>query len=104
MLHFIRDCLFRSDSPLHHEFSSSLEKFIAERIASRESEWFPCMSRDFHSLQSAVAEIQAKQVELEQHINALQISAAHTTAATEHREDTLQSSTENDTRAPVSEV
>ena len=43
MLHFIRDSLFQSDSPLHHEFSVSVEKFIAERIASRESEWFPCL-------------------------------------------------------------
>ena len=49
MLHFIRDSLFRSHSPLHHEFSSALENFIAERIASRESEWFPCFSRDLHS-------------------------------------------------------
>ena len=42
MLHFIRDCLSRSDSPLHHEISSSLETFIAECIATRESELF-CM-------------------------------------------------------------
>ena len=34
LLHFISDCLFRSDLPLHDEFSSWLEKFIAERIAS----------------------------------------------------------------------
>ena len=40
MLHFIRASLFRTDSPLHHEFSISLEHFIAERIATRESEWF----------------------------------------------------------------
>ena len=38
MLHFIRDCLFRCDSPLRHRFSSSLETFIAERNASQESE------------------------------------------------------------------
>ena len=38
MLHFIGDSLFQTDSPLHHEFSISLERFIAERIASRESE------------------------------------------------------------------
>ena len=49
MLHFIRDCLFRYDSPLHHEFSSLLEKFIAERIASREREWFPCRSHHLRS-------------------------------------------------------
>ena len=47
LLHFIRDSLFRTDSPLHHEFSISLERFIAERIASRESEWFPCTFCDF---------------------------------------------------------
>ena len=40
MLHFIRESLFRSDSPLHHEFSVSLEDFIADRIANRENEWF----------------------------------------------------------------
>ena len=31
MLHFIRDSLFRTDSPLHHELSISLENFITER-------------------------------------------------------------------------
>ena len=34
MLHFIRNCLFPSDLPLHHELLSSLERFKAERIAS----------------------------------------------------------------------
>ena len=34
LLHFIRGCLFRSASPLHHEFSGSLEEFNADRIAS----------------------------------------------------------------------
>ena len=38
MLHFIIDCLFRWDSPLHHEFSSWLEKFIAERITEAGSD------------------------------------------------------------------
>ena len=33
MLHFIRDSLFGTDSALHHEFSISLEKFIAGRIS-----------------------------------------------------------------------
>ena len=60
MLHFVRDSLFRSDSPLHHQFASSLERFIAERIASRESEWFPCISRDPHSLLQKLADTQAK--------------------------------------------
>ena len=50
ILHFIRDSLFQTDSPLHHVFWISLEKFIAERITSRESEWFPCISRDLQSL------------------------------------------------------
>ena len=40
MLHFIRDSPFRSDSPLHHEFSISLDKFIAERIASEKASAF----------------------------------------------------------------
>ena len=40
MLHFIRDSVFRIDSPLHHEFSISLETFNAERIASREVKGF----------------------------------------------------------------
>ena len=71
MLHFIRDSLFRSDSPLHHEFSVSLEKFIAERIASRESEWFPCLSRDLHSSSQKLADTEAKVIELEQRIDAL---------------------------------
>ena len=92
------------DSPLHHEFSSSLEEFIAERIASRESEWFPCMSHHLRSLQSAVSEVQAKHVELEQRIDALQIPAANTTTATEHRIDALQSSMENATRVAASEL
>ena len=70
MLHFIRDCLFRSDSPLHRKFSSSLEKLITERIASRESEWFPCMSRDLHSLGQELADTQAKVIEMEQRIDA----------------------------------
>ena len=79
MLHFIRDSLFRTDSPLHHEFSISLEKFIAQRIASRESEWFPCISRDLHSLLQKLADIQAKVIELEQRIDALQTTAANAT-------------------------
>ena len=104
VLHFIRDCLFRSDSPLHHEFLSSLQKFIAERIASRESEWFPYISRDLHSLSQKLADTQAKVIELEQRMDALQISAANATAATDHRVDILQSSTENATQAVVSEI
>ena len=104
MLHFIRDCLFRSNSPLHHEFSSSLETFIAERIASRESEWFPCISRYLHSLSQKLADTKAKVIELAQRIDALQTSAANATAATDHRVDILQSSTENATQAAVSEL
>ena len=34
MLHFMRDSLFRTDSPVHHKFSISLEMFIAERIGN----------------------------------------------------------------------
>ena len=79
-----------------------LEKFIAEHIASQEGEWFPCMLHNLRSLQSAVSEVQAKQVELEQRIDALQIFAANTTTATEQRIDTLQLSTESTTRAAAS--
>ena len=104
MLHFIRHCLFRSHSPLHHEFSSLLDTFIAERITSRESEWFPCISRDLHSLSQKLAEVPTKLIELEQRIDALQISAAKATVATVHRVDTLQSSTEDATSAAVSEL
>ena len=122
MLHFIRDSLFRSDSPLHHEFSTSLEKFIAERIASRESEWFPCLSRDLHSCSQKLADTQAKVIELEQRVDVLQATAASATAATEQRVDalqataasataatgqridTLQSSTENATQAAANEL
>ena len=104
ILHFSRDCLFRSDSPLHHEFPISLQRFIAERIASRESQWFPCISRVLHSLSQKLADTQAKVIELEQHIDALQTSAANATAATDHRVDILQSSTENATQAAVSEL
>ena len=99
MLHFIRDILFRSDSPLHHEFSTSLEKFTAERIASRESEWFPCLSRDLHSCSQKLADTPAKVIEWEQRIDVLQATAASATAATGQRIDTLQSSTENATQA-----
>ena len=81
MLHFIRDRLFPSDSPLHHEFLSSLEKFIAECIASRESEWFPCISHDLHSLSQKLAEVQAKHVSLEQRNDGLQIAANATARA-----------------------
>ena len=104
MLHFIRDSLFRSDSPLHHEFSISLQRFIAERIASRESQWFPCLSRDLHNCSQKLADSQAKVIELEQRIDALQATAASATAATGQRVDTLQSSTENATQAAVSEL
>ena len=104
MLHFIRDSLFRTDSPLHHEFSISLKKFITVRIASRESEWFPCISRDLHSLSQQLADTQAKVIALEQRIDALQTTAASATAATDHRVDTLQSSAENVTQAAVSEL
>ena len=104
MLHFIRDSLFRSDSPLHHEFSTSLEKFISERIASRESEWFPCFSRDLHSCSQKLADTQAKVIELEQRIDVLQATAASATAATGQRIDTLQSSTENATQAAANEL
>ena len=104
MLHFIRDSLFRSDSPLHHEFSTSLEKFIAERMASRESEWFTCLSRDLHSCSQKLADTQAKVIELEQRIDVLQATAASATAATGQRIDTLQSSTENATQAAANEL
>ena len=104
MLHFIRDSLFRTDSPLHHEFSISLEKFIAERIARQQSEWFPCISRDLHRLSQKLADTQAKVIELEQRIDALQTTAASATAATDHRVDSLQSSTENAAQAAVSEL
>ena len=104
MLHFIRDCLFRSDSPLHRKFSTLLEEFIAEHIVSRESGCLPCMSYDPRSLQSAVSEVQAKHFELQQQIDALQISAANATTATEHRMDPLQLSTENARRAAATEV
>ena len=104
MLHFIRDSLFRTDSPLHHKFSISLERFIAERIASRESKWFPCLSRDLHSYSQRLADTQAKVIELEQRIDALQTTAASAAAANDHRVDTLQSSRENATQAAVSEL
>ena len=104
MLHFIRDSLFRSDSPLHHEFSISLETFIAERIASRESEWFPCLSRDLHSCLQKLPDTQAKVIELEQRIDALQATAASATAATGQRVDALQSSTENATQTAANEL
>ena len=104
MLHFISDSPFRSYSPLHHVFLVSLEKFIAERIASRESEWFPCLSRDLHSCSQKLAGTQAKVTELEQCIDALQATAASATAATGHGVDTLKSSTENATQAAVNEL
>ena len=104
MLHFIRDSLFRTNSPLHHEFSILLEKFIAERIASGESEWFPCISRDHQSLTQKLADPQAKVIELEQRMDALQTTTANATAATDHRVDTLQSPTDNATQGAVSEL
>ena len=104
MLHFIRDSLFRSDSLLHHEFSSSLQKFIAERIARRESEWFPCISCDLHSFSQQLAHTQAKVIELEQRIDALQTSAGNANAATDHRVEILQYLTENATQAAVSKL
>ena len=104
MLHFIRDCLFRSDSLLHHEFSSSLERFMAEHIARQKSEWFPCISRDLHSLSQKLADTESKVIELKQRIDALQTSAANATAATDHRVDILHSSTENATQAAVSKL
>ena len=91
MLHFIRDCLFRSDSPLHHEFSSSLEQLIADSIASRESEWLPCISRDLHSLSQKLAQVQTKLIDFVQRIDGFQVSAANATAATDHRVEALQS-------------
>ena len=88
MLHFIRDSLFRSDSPLHHEFSVSLERFIAERTASQETEWFPCLPRDLQSCSQKLADTQAKVIELERRIDALQATAASVTAATGQRVNT----------------
>ena len=55
------------------------------------------MSHDHHNLQSAVAEVQAKHDEFEQRIDALQMSAASATVATDQRVDSLQSATENAT-------
>ena len=104
MLHFIGDCLFRWDSPLHHELLNSLETFIAERIASRESKGFPCIPRDLHSLSQQLAEVEPEVIELGQRIDALQISAANATAATDHRVDALQFSTENATPTAASEL
>ena len=104
MLHLIRDSLLRTDSPMHHEFSISLETFIAECISSQESDSFPCISRDLHSLLQKLADTQAKVIELEQRIDGLQTTATSATAATDHRVDTLQSSTENAAQAAVSEL
>ena len=95
---------FEPIHPCITNFSISLEKFIAERIASRESEWFPCLSRDLHSCSQKLADTQAKVIQLERHIDALQTTAASATAATDHRVDTLQSSTENATQVAVSEL
>ena len=103
MLHFIRDSLFRTDAFLHHEFWISLGKFIAQRIAGPESKWSPCIPRDLHSCSQKLADTQAKVIALEQRIDGLQTTAASATAATDHRADTLQSLTENATRAAVSE-
>ena len=61
-------------------------------------------SRDLHSWLQKLADNQAKVIELEQRIDALQTTAATATAATDHRVDTLQSSTENATQAAVSEL
>ena len=104
MLHFIRDSLSRSASPLHHEFSISLETFIAERIASRESEWLPCLSRDLDSCSQKLADTQAKGIEWEQRIDALQATAASATAATGQRVDALQSSKENAAQSAANEL
>ena len=103
MLNFIRDSLFRTNSPLHHGISISLETFIAERIASRKSKWVPCPSRDLHSCSQKLAHTQAKVMELKQRIDALHTTAASATAASDHRVDTLQSSTESASQAAVSE-
>ena len=65
MLHFIRDCLFQPDSPLHQELSNPLQRQIAERITYQESEVFPCMPHNLRRLQAALTELQAKCVHLE---------------------------------------
>ena len=96
--------MFRTDSSLHQELSISLERFIAERIASRESEWFPCISRDLHRLSQKLADTQANVIELEQRIEVLQTTAASATAATDHPVDTLQSSTDSATQGAVSDL
>ena len=62
------------------------------------------MSHNPCTVQSAVSEFQARHIELEQRIDASQISAANATTATEHRIDALQSSTENVTQAAASEL
>ena len=74
---------------------NSVERFMAQRIASRESEWFPCISRDLHSLSQKLADTQANVIEFEQRIDALQTTAASATAATDDRVDSLQSSMGN---------
>ena len=82
MLHFVRNCLFRPDSPLHQ--SNSLEQLIAEPITNRESEWFPCMFHDLRSLQAAASKLQAKGVKLEVHqqkIDVLQVATENTFGA-----------------------
>ena len=91
MLHFIRDCVFRPHSPLHHEFSNSLEQLIAKRITHRESEWFPCMFHNLRILQAAVTELQAKCVDLEAKLEVYQ-----------QKIDVLQLSMENATRTAAS--
>ena len=60
MLHLVRNYLFRLDSPLHQEFSISLEQLIATRNTHRETEWFPSIFHDLHTLQAAVSDLQAK--------------------------------------------
>ena len=58
MLHFVRNCLFQPESPLHQEFLISLQQLITTLITHRETEWFPLMSHDLHRLQAANAELQ----------------------------------------------
>ena len=37
MLVFVRNCLFRPESPLHQEFTNSLHQLITTRITNRET-------------------------------------------------------------------
>ena len=61
MLHFAGNCLLPPHWPLHPNCLDLLQQLITTRITHRETQFFPSVLNDLHSIQVATADLQDKE-------------------------------------------